>query len=205
MEKFTLEQAEEEIAQLRGDLHLLTERVALTDSTDAPVITGGCAAYSSSGQLMYVSGDTNTYDTGRLSLGATGPLTLSSSLQNIPGISCTLGVGTYVIEAQLAINPSTSGGNMSYQGTCSGGLVNLHGRLAFTEIVTNAVVSGCDYVNVGTTYTSTNALGGSDRVTTVRGWAVFTAPGTFAIQAKLSSGAATIQQYPTYMQIFPVT
>lgn len=65
---YTLEQAEEDISTLRGQVDQLTEILRMTDSTAdwTNTVTGGAWLYSLAGHLKYLSSDANAYSTGHL-------------------------------------------------------------------------------------------------------------------------------------------
>src|SRR5262245_34235474 len=93
---YTLDEAEDHIADVRGITDLLQENHPLTDSQvpDAAP-TDGVQLYSVAGQANYMSTDGNTYNTGRLTLPATGGLNLGTTLATVPGMTCSLAVGTW--------------------------------------------------------------------------------------------------------------
>src|SRR6266568_443872 len=93
IETYTIEQAEEHIAQLRGQVDKLSEILAQNDGPIPNAPTGsGLAAYSASGQLKYVSTDGSTYNTGCLPLYATSPTPVTST-SAFTLLSCTVGAG----------------------------------------------------------------------------------------------------------------
>lgn len=202
---YTLEEAAQDIATLRGLVDKLTEILAQDDSTAPNTPTAGIAGYSAAGHGKYASADGNAYNTGRLTLPSTGALTLTSSLQTVPGLSASLAAGTYVFDGLLLISVTTGGGTMTYEGTCAAGLTFSDGRISFTELVSNAPVAGAEYNTFATQIAMTNALGTANRLTYVKGWGVVSVAGTLNIQAKLSSGSASILQYGTFLNVFPVT
>ena len=206
-EEVTLEQLESEVAELRHQLELLGENHALDDSSDVPnTPTSGVASFSNASHLNYVSSaDGSSYDTGRLSLGATGSLALTTSLQTMPGLSAALAVERYRIHAQLLCqNPNGSAGQgvMSFQVTASGGLTASSGRTSFVELGQTGSVATAQFATLGTLVAS----GGLDRVVYIDGLFDISVAGTISIQIKQAATVAiTVVQFGTYLEVFPVT
>jgi hypothetical protein len=205
---YTVELAEEHIANLRGATDLLGEAHLQTDVTDSPSSpAAGHIMYASTGHMKYVSGGTGdgvTYNTGRNTNGSTGPLSLTTSFQTVPGLTISLGVGTYTIHSQLLISVPGAGGTISYQATASGGLTASNGRIALVEVFGGNTAS--DYTTLGSTLTGSSPAGATNRVSRLEGLFVISVAGTLNIQVKQAATAnATVVQYGSYLEAFPVT
>ena len=207
---YTLEQAEEDIADLRGQVDQLDEVHTQADGGLVPnTPAAGIVTFSGSSQQKYVSAaDGNAYNTGRMTAIPGSATSLTSSYQTV--VSAPLGTGGYRIRAQLLLNPSVSGGTPSYQYAAASGLVLSHGRLACLEVYMAAAMGVGDWVGDGTmpgAFTSANSVGAglNDRIVTFDGYLVVSTAGTLNVQAKLSSGSASIVQYGTYLDVMPVT
>lgn len=211
---YSLEQAEDHIGDLIGQVDVLGEALTQTDSSDVPDIPDeGHIVFSTSGHMRYKSGltgDSNSYATGRNTNGATSPLTFTTSLQTVPGLTINLGVGTYRIHAQILVNnPGTAGqGTITIQTTLQSGLTVSNGRWSVTEIVAgtgNVVWANWD--SFGNSMSSGNAPGANtnNRTWTVDGFAIVSVAGTLAIQMKQAATAAcNTVQYGTYLESMPV-
>lgn len=214
-EAYTLELAEEHVGNLNGNVDRLTEAHQQDDTDLIPnTPTTGHIMFASTGHMKYVSGvtgDSVTYNTGRNTNGATSPLTFTTSLQTVPGLTISLGVGTYRIHAQILINnPGTAGqGTITIQTTLQGGLTVSNGRWSVTEIVAGTGnVVWANYDAFGNSMSSGNAPGANtnNRTWTVDGYAIVSVAGTLAIQMKQAATAAcNTVQYGTYLETMPVT
>jgi len=135
---------------------------------------------------------------------ASGPLTLSASMQTIPGLSADLVVGEYHVRAQLMLNPASGTGIPTYQYAGSGGLALSHGRLTICEMfqLANTMVDwGADAALP--TFLAGPAIGASlfDRLITMDGYLNVSNAGTLNIQAKLSSGTGSMVQFGSYLEV----
>jgi hypothetical protein len=211
IEGYTLEQAEAEIAELRGLIDVITEAHTKADATDAPVVpASGLISYSTGGQENYVSADGNTYYTGRATFpaGPSGfPYSLTTSMTTVPGLSAPLGVGAYRVHAQLLLAvPVTAGqGQLAFQLTASGGLTAGSGRYACVATNFQNGVGSSDYATLGSQVTgNTPGTAGANQIVRIDGYFVVTVAGTINVQAKQGATAAvTIPQYGTYLEIYP--
>src|SRR5229473_1414470 len=99
VDPYTLEDAERDIATLRGQADRLSEVLTKNDSTDPPnTPAAGLIHYSSAGQHKYASADGNGYNTGHLSLYTTS-LTTVNSTSAFTLLSCPVSSGsTYRID-----------------------------------------------------------------------------------------------------------
>lgn len=214
-EQYTLEQAEEEISRVHGEDDVLREAHTQDDISDAPNAPDeGHTMYAGSGHMKYVSGATGDgvlYNTGRNTNVATGSLNLTTSMQNVPGLSLTLGVGTYCIRGLVLINnPGTgSQGQLQFRMHGTGGLTCSNGRIAFTELFASAGVQG-DYTNSPpldyTINGSTPGTSGEDRRLYIDGIVVVSVAGTMSVQlTQGSTSACNTVQYGTFIESLPIT
>ncbi len=196
IEGYTLEQAEEEIAELRG----------LVDRMSEIITIGSANLIAYTGRINTTSGqDTNTYDVQRLTLPATGQLTLTTSMVTVPGLSAALGLGTYHFRAQLLINPVSAGGAISYRTHATNGLVQSSGRCSIVELFPGAPVL-TDYALLDVTLTGSAPGSGNSRITTFDGIMTVSTPGTLNIQVSQAAAAnGNTLQVGTYLEIFPVS
>src|SRR5215813_11110303 len=146
----------------------------------------------------------------RLTLPASGALTLSTSFQTIPGLTTSLAVGTWHIYARMLMtNPGTAGqGFTGWQVTGSGGLTASNGRWSVTELVTSGTVAAADFNTLGSPINSTvvPGTGGAPRVAEIQGLFIISVAGTISIQMKQATAAAcTVVQYGTFAEVFLVT
>lgn len=209
-EAYTLELAEEHVGKLFGQVNVLGEALTQDDTDLVPnTPAAGNIQYSATGQQKYASSDGNAYNTGRLTLPATGGLTLTTGLQTIPGLTCTLAVGTWHVRGLLLLhNPATAGqGAPSIQLTASGGLTAANGRFVCYEVHAANGVGVADGTGLGGLLTgAAPSTGGANQVWNFDGIFVITVAGTLAVQMKQAATAASdILQYPSYLEVFPVT
>lgn len=210
-EQTTLEQIEEELAAVRGDHNARAEAHTQTDVTDYPDAPDtGHTMFAAAGHQKYVSSDSVSYNTGRNTNGATSPLTFTTSLQNVPGLTLHLGVGEYRIHAQILINnPGTAGqGTITIQTTLSGGLTVSNGRWSAHEVVASTGSTWANWDLFGNSMSSANAPGANtfNRTWTVQGHLIVSVAGTLAIQMKQAATVACNSvQYGTYLESMPVT
>lgn len=204
---YSLEQASADIAALRGQVDRLTEVVTFNDSVSPGPNNpaAGAILYSLGGGVKYASPDANDYNVGRLTLGA-GALTLTGSLTTIPGLTAPLAIGTYHFCGQILINPTASGGALSYQLASSGGLAASGMRTAFNETTAGNAAVVSDYVANFAAFTGgTIGAGLAHRICVYDGWIVVSTPGTLNMQMSVSAGGAGVLQFGSYLEIFPVT
>lgn len=102
---YTLEQAEEDIATLRGLVDTMNEAHTILDGGVIPNITpsSGVTLFSNGGQLEYEGFDANDYDTGRLTLPLTGSSQTISSTSpvTINNMTTPVAAATYHFRAHI--------------------------------------------------------------------------------------------------------
>jgi hypothetical protein len=207
-EQYTLELAEEHIGDLRGATDLIGEAHAQTDATDIPdTPAAGHIMFATAGHMRYASGTTgdgNYYATGRNTNAATGTLSFTTSFQVVPGLSVSLGVGTYAIHCQVLVNPPASaGGTVSYRFTATGGLTASSSRFGLTEVFGGNTASSTQ--PLGTQMDGSAPGGATDRVARMEGTIVVSVAGTLQMQMKQAATAnAATYQAGTYIEAFPV-
>lgn len=210
---YSVEDAENDIATLRDQVGVMGEVSSMNDVDPPSAPSSGFSMYSAGGDQKYASADGNAYNTGRFTSIPANAVSLTSAYQTV--CSSPLGLGSYRIRSQLLLNPSVSGGTPSYQFAGSGGLALSHGRIAISEIFVSTTggpspVQVADWNSDGTlpgSQTSNLAIGASltDRLICYDGYIVVSTAGTLLIQAKLSSGSASVLQYGTYLDVMPVS
>lgn len=214
-EQYTLEQAEDDIAILRGQVDRLSEileqfDVAAGQVPNAPVT--GYTQYSSTGQQKYLSDDANAYNTGRLTIpGPTGgQLVNSAGFAAVTGMTCPLAAITYRVSGQIIFSPNQAGASAEFQFAGSGGLT-LTGRWFFAEYEVLSPITmgnGAEITALSSAFTTTVIGGGlADRVITFDGVVVVSAGGTITLQAATTVAADTytIKQNGTYLEVSPIT
>jgi hypothetical protein len=209
IEGYTLEQAEQEIAELRGLIDVLTEAHTKDDATDTPgTPASGVISFSTAGQEKYTSSDGNAYNTGRQTNNASNLLALTTSMQTVPGLSAVLGAGSYRVRAQCLIsNPGTGGqGAISYRLHPTGGLTASSGRASVLATHAANGITVSDFATLDTTLTATGAVITPNIVATFDGFFVFSAGGTINVQlSQAATAAVTVVQNGSYLDIYPVS
>jgi hypothetical protein len=207
-EAYTLELAEEHIANANGNVDRISEALTQDDTDLIPNTPAtGHIMFATAGHMRYVSGvtgDSNNYTTGRNTNPATGVLNLTTSFQLVPGLSVSLGVGTYAIHCQVLVNPPASaGGTVSYRFTATGGLTDSSSRFGLTEVFGGNTASSTQ--PLGTQMDGSAPGGATDRVARMEGTIVVSVAGTLQMQMKQAATAnAATYQAGTYIEAFPV-
>jgi len=195
---------------------LEVEGAAALENAGLPsAVVGYAQPFASSGHLNYVAGatgDGNTYDTGRLTLEATGQLVNAAAFVPITGIGdIALGVGTYHIRGRLLAVPNVAGGSVELRFTGSGGLVTSSFAVTvreFTYPVGGGAMGFGNGQTVGLGATFTGALVGAGlapRPIDFEGRAVVTTAGTLTPQVATTVAADTYNvAVPTDVEILPV-
>ncbi len=192
---YTLEQAEEDIAVLRGLIDILNEAHAVNDITAGQTPntpTGGYTQFSSAGHQKYVSSDGSSYNTGRQTLINTVPQTINpAGVTPITGLTCLVAANTtYEFSGILRIKQGAANVNQNIgftgpaatnvvwyfaPGIAGGGLVQgvAQGALAMVAVAPGA--------------------GPAEQMIWFWGSMTFTANGTFAAGAQAPTNAFTVQ------------
>lgn len=212
---YTLEQAEEDIATLRGLVDTMNEAHSILDGGVVPNITpsSGVTLFSQSGQLEYESFDANEYNTGRITLPLTGSSQTISSTSPviINNMTTPVAIGTYHFRAHIMyvgngtgatgtadfriICPAFTVGGYSLVGTANGPLVSVR------------------YDNTsggGVNLQAPSMVGGVSNLrfdVVIEGSATFTASGTLAVQGLLDGAglAQFVIAGGSTFEVFPVT
>jgi hypothetical protein len=211
---YTLEQAEEDIAQLRGQVDLSNEAQTISDGAVVPntPAASGVTLYSAAAQLNYASFDGNDYNTGRLTALFTGTSQTinSTSMVNVNGLTVPVAAGTYKFRSfiPLVTNGSGAAGAPAFklQGPAfsSGGYILSGMTNGSTGVARYDNTSGFNFAMNGPGLTATSGLA---TVVWIEGFCVFTASGTLLVQAALS-GAGTSQYVVAvgaYLELSPIT
>lgn len=206
---YTLEQAEADIAALRGQVTNLGEAHSQTDGAVVPNAPDSLShiGFGSAGHQKYISGaDGNTFNTGRLSL--TGPAadqSVSSAVDTlIGGLACPVTAGTYRIGGTISC---LQGGGAFAQN------ISFHGPA--TSAVSLVVVyflqgsgasNGLARITSLQTVASPAFAGGSVFWLDFGGVVVFSASGTFSVQASEGTSGHTFSVLAnSFCDLMPVT
>jgi hypothetical protein len=189
------------------------QNTALVNRTDIPLfflnqaspgaIAGGLNAYSNAGLARFISPNGNDWATGRLYQRMGSTYTITSGFAN-NGLTITLAAGEYHIRGKMLVNPSVSGGTLSFQmagsATASGFRMSIVGT-------NTGQVSLSDWVGaMSTALADGTAIGAglANRVYDVDGYINISAPGTISLQIRLSSGAAIMLQNASFLEALPI-
>ena len=201
---YTLEDAERDIATLRGQVDRLTEVLTKNDSTNPPTNpAAGLIHYSLAGHHKYASADGSDFNTGRLTLSNTAPQTINpAAVTPITGLTCPVAANTtYEFDGILRIKQ---------------GAANVNQNIGFTgPAATNVVwyfapgIAGAGLVQgvaqgVLALVAVAPGAGPAEQMIWFRGIATFTAAGTFAAGAQAPTNAFTVQN-GCILNICPVT
>lgn len=212
---YTLEEAEADIAELRGQLEILQEAHSQGDSTGQPnTPAAGVTGFSSAGHHKYVSTDTNSYNTGTLRLSILAALTISSTspvtvagggvalsapvaaahykFRFVGSIATNSGTGPTAVAFRISCPAFTTGSySASFSGT--GG--------PFTWRFDNTSGGGVDLLGPALT-SGSGIFYGFD----VEGDIVFTSPGTLLLQARQNAGSISyVIASNSFMELSPIT
>jgi hypothetical protein len=207
---YSLEDAETDIATLRGLVDRLTEAVTLTDATDPPTNPAtGAILYSLTGDVKYASADGGDYTTGRNSLYTTADqLVTATSGVAITGLTCPVAAGLYRVHAVVTW---TQGSGAFAQNFWLDGPAASHVHVPYFFALENSGVSnGISRCNAlgsggGATMPSPAFAAGSQVYLYFDGIIVFTAAGTFQITCDegTSGHSFTVNLY-SVMDVMPV-
>lgn len=190
---YTLQQAEQDIAALRGQVATLTEILQFTNSTQAPnVPTVGPVLYGLAGMMKFLSSaDNQAYNTGRQTVWCTANKTISSTAQSaITGMTINVAPGTYTFHATVAFT-ATSTGNDTYltmggTATASTFFASIDGQAYATGVNPFQTTLGNN-----TGLNSNTVTNGNNYTTNLYGLIVVSAAGTFVVNGASSANAST--------------
>jgi len=134
---YTLEQAEQDIANLRGLVDVQNEAQTILDGPVPNVAaTSGVVLFSAGGNLNYEGFDGTEYDTGRQTMfGPATDLVISSATPvNLTGMSCTVNAGVYRINAKIGFTQGGGAFGQSFLLACP--------SLTFTAMAINFYLAG---------------------------------------------------------------
>ncbi len=205
-------------SQSNGTLSGLTDERSFC-SAGLPVCTSatrpdyfeniGLAFESDTSRIIYWNGTAWTaYNAGRQTLPASGPLTVSASMQTVPGLSASLAVGTYHVHGQLLLSVPTTGsqGLITYRLNGAGGLIASNGGASWVETHESNGVGTSVFWPLGTTINGVApGTAGADQVVKFDGIFVVTVAGTINVQiAQAATSAISVAQFGTYLEVDPV-
>lgn len=202
---YTLEQAEQEIATLRGQVDKLTEVLTFLDMTSPGPNNpaAGSILYSLAGQAKYASSDGNDYNTGRMSLRSTGQTVSSTSDVVINGLVTpnAIGASRYRIYGLVVISANQTGGTAS---------IAIHGPAVASGgtgfRLLNAGSTGVNWTNGGLASGGVAMSNGAVTSLEVFGDVTFSASGVLSLQAHTTIGADTFGVFQGCpLDIMPVT
>lgn len=203
---YTLEQAEEDIGDLRGQVDLLNEAHTQLDATNTPnTPASGIIGYSSGGQQKYASADGGFYNTGRATFYSTSAQTVSSTGGILVSpMSCPVVAGAYRVKVRLTYLENQSAGTPSF--ALSGPATSTCQIMTVvTSVQGAAAVLGNRTITIGTFF-AVNAMASLTRILDLEAMLVFTASGTLQFQALTSVGADTFNvQAGSFMDVMPVS
>lgn len=201
---YTLEQAEQEIATLRGQVDKLTEVLTFGDMTSPGPNNpaAGSILYSLGGQAKYASSDGNDYNTGRALLYVTTAQALTStSMVDIASLTFTPGLATYGFKIRL-IYQNTAGTTALRLGLAGPAASSL--KWGVIPMVGNisGVVWESTYTNVAGPATGSSNF----YVAEIQGVATFTAVSAFTAQGACQGASTGVQiMSGSTMEMFPLT
>jgi hypothetical protein len=213
---YTLEQAEEDIATLRGLVDTMNEAHSILDGGVVPNITpsSGVTLFSQGGDLHYEGFDGNEYSTGRATFLLTGSSQTISSTSPvvINNMTTPVGAGSYHFRALVMYQGNGTGTTAStpaFRITCPAFTTGGYGMVA----ATNGPLVSVRYDNTSGGGVDLLAPQIPSNATTLRynavieGSATFTATGTLSVTARLS-GLVSDFQYViaggSVLSVFPV-
>jgi hypothetical protein len=130
---------------------------------------------------------------------ASGTLSPNATFAAVPGVNATLTVATWHITGVLMINPTASGGTLTYRAHAPGSLAVSGSRIGWIESTTSSTLA--DFVALDATFGGANIGAGlANRFVIFDGSLAVTTGGTVNIQVALSSGSATVLQLGSYIE-----
>ena len=196
VETYTLEQAEDDIAVLRGQSDRMSEVITKNDSTDPPNgPAAGIIHYSAGGHHKYASADTGFYNTGHVFLRTTANQTINSTSQVTAGansvpLQVPVTAGMYYLRSQVTW---TQGGVQANQAARVNGpavtdmLVTM---LTWTRSTTGGSVFAYDANTINADLGTPLGAGGTGypngtvNIWEIEGYCNFSAAGTLSVDAR---------------------
>lgn len=212
---YTLEQAEEDIAQLRGQTDVSGEVQTFTDGSVVPntPAASGSSVYSAGGQLKYVGFDGNAYSSGRSTVFTAGSQSIVSTSPVVvsgggSSLSQNVVTGSYkfVFHLMCVPNGTGAGGNSRFR---LNGPAFSAGSYTMTNVTNGATVarfdntSGFGVLMPGNPMTSTLPV--VDVV--IKGVCTFTASAALSVSAALTGAgdAQYVIAIGSSMDLYPIT
>jgi hypothetical protein len=200
LEPYTLEQAETDIASLRGLVDRMSEVITKNDSTDSPTIpAAGIIHHSTAGQHKYASSDGSLYNTGRLHILVNASQTISSTTPAIVGansvpLSCPVkaATGTYHVHGIITCVQGATADVQNFR--FNGPAVAAPSRMNWKSynLAGSAGLGTSSVTDIGVTAFGTPAWAiGATFFTEYDGHYVFTADGTLSLVAAESTNLHT--------------
>jgi hypothetical protein len=204
---YTLEEAEDDVASLRGNTDVLSEAHAQNDTDVIPnTPASGSTQYSSSGQQKYIGSDGNAYNTGRYTQWLTSPVTFVSTV-SASIITAPVTIGTYRI---VAFCYGSQGSVAAAQAMRITGPTNSLVMIASNN--TKGSATGQSMWATLTTTLNTDLViaahaAGSDLWIEITGIVTFTASGTLALQGRCATSNADTwtANNGTFLDLLPVS
>jgi len=156
------------------------------------------------------SGDSNTYQTERLTQNMSGNNAVTINTTNFSQQilqTAHVGVGTYHLRGQLCISPNQAAGSASYEIVAGSAVAGM--RILFQSTTVEGTGTGLNNTAWVTGFSSAFAdstFGADDRVITFDGTLVVSTAGTIGMFAKTSATADTysVYGYGSYWELFPI-
>ena len=204
---YSLEQAEDEIADQRGATAYMDEVLPQNDTDLVPnTPTAGNTQYSSSGQQKYVGSDGNAYNTGRASFRTQADQTVSStSATPVAGItSIPVDSGAYRISGVMTWTQVTTNvtQRLGWSGTFQAGT-----RIKILSVPgAGATSSYPDEVTSNSAVTLPGFATGQNIATWIEGIIVFNAVDSFGLTVwEGTSGDSWTVKAGTFLDVMPIS
>jgi hypothetical protein len=210
IEGYTLEQAEAEIAELRGLIDVITEAHTKADATDAPdVPASGLISYSSGGQEKYTSADGNAYTGGQfISIGPASNTAINAAwavASGIPGFTVPAGGGVYHFHGKFVaqmVAPGSVNENVGLSGPATNyvNLVYTDTNIGVTPPVLNHKLFETSLGPFGTAAYATSAVWEAEFTGNVS----FSAGGTFQLAGGTNGSNFNILAHYGHLIVIPI-
>lgn len=203
---YTLDDASNDLADLRTSMTVMGEAITMSDVTDPPTNpSSGAILYSSSGDIKYAGSDGSDYNVGRATYYSTSAQTISSTGGILVSpMSHGVGIGAYRVHVVCSYLENQSAGVPSF--ALTGPTTSTCEILTtVTQVAGGQPVLGNRTIVISTFFTS-NTMTGITRILNLEALIVFTAAGTLQFQALTSAGADTFNiQAGSFMDVMPVS
>lgn len=209
-EVYTLEEAEDHIADARGQFQQALEAFQQDDTDLVPNTPAlGATQFSASGHQKYVSSDGSVANTGHVIGLVTSPtLFNSTSDAEVPGTQLLVSAITYLIRGQMIFDSGFNAGNarFSFHSSTTASTIRVEG-LFWQDTGAGIALNGANTTSITGQMVSQTLSSTNRYVLTFDGWVTFAGAGWVDVMASCSNATDTftVRATGSYLELVPVT